>query len=93
MAIELAKWLRREAKRSYRIAQQARRSDEEEKIYEYVASHEQASVRDLQRTLLRGKSSDYVEDLVKRLVKKGRLEEVVQRQEGRGRRARRYRVS
>ena len=93
MAIELTKWFRREIRRVYLISNQARQSDEEEKVFEYVASHPEASVRDLQRNPLQGKSSDYVEKVVKSLVKKGRLEEVAKRKEGRGRRAQTFKVS
>lgn len=90
MAIELTRWFRRESKRVYLISNQDRRSDEEEAVHEYVASHEDVSVRDLQRKLLRGKSSDHVEGIVERLVKNGRLKELAMKQVGRGRRARRY---
>ncbi len=90
MAIELTRWFRRESKRVYLISNQARQSDEEEAVHEYVASHEDVSVRDLQRNLLRGKSSDHVEGIVERLVKNGLLKELAMKQEGRGRRARRY---
>ena len=90
MAIELTKWFRRESKRVYLISNQARRSDEEETVYEYIAIHPETTVRDLQRNLLRGKPSDHVEGIVEGLVKKGRLEKVALKQQGRGRRARRY---
>ena len=83
MAIELTKWFRQEATRIYRISNQARRSDEEEKIYEYVASHPDVSVRDIRRNLLREKSPDYVEDVVKGLVTKGRIQETVVKGKGR----------
>jgi len=91
MAIELTKWFRRESKRVYLISNQARQSDEEEKVYEYLAIHPETTVRDLQRNLLRGKSSDYVEEIIKRLVKKGRVTEVVLK--GKGRPSRVYSVS
>ena len=90
MAIELTKWFRRESKRVYLISNQARRSDEEETVYEYIAIHPETTVRDLQRNLLRGKPSDHVEGIVEGLVKKGRLKELALKQQGRGRRARRY---
>jgi hypothetical protein len=93
MAIELTRWFRREAKRVYLISNQARRSDEEEKVYEYVASHQGASVRELQRNPLQGKSSGFVEEVVKHLVRQGRLEEVIQEREGKGRPTRTYKVS
>ena len=88
MAIELTKWFRWEIKRVYLISNQARQSDNEEKVFEYVASHPEASARDLQRNPLRGKPSGYVDDVVKSLVKKGRVEEVVLK--GKGRPSRMY---
>jgi ferredoxin len=93
MTIELTRWFRRESRRVYLILNQDRRSDEEETVYEYVASHEDVSVRDLQRNLLREKSSDHVEQIVEGLVKKGRLKELSMKQQGRGRRARRFNAS
>ncbi len=83
MAIELTKWFRQESKRIYLISNHARKSDEEEKIYDYIASHPDVSVRDLQRSILRSKPSNYVEDVLRQLVKKGRLAEVVQKGKGR----------
>ena len=65
-------------------------SDEEEKVYGYVATHENVSARDLQRMVLRGKSSDYVDERLKGLVTKGRLEEIVVK--GKGRSSRVYTV-
>jgi len=91
MAIELTRWFRQESKRVYLISNQARRSDEEETVYEYAASHEEVSVRDLQRNLLRGESAHHVEEVVKRLVKKGRMKEVVLK--GKGRPSRVYSLS
>ena len=90
MAIELTRWFRRESKRVYLISHQDNRSDEEEKVYEYVANHSEVSVRDISRKLLRGKSSEYVEDIVTRLVGKDRLEKVVLN--GKGRSSRVYRI-
>jgi hypothetical protein len=66
MAVELTKWFRRETKRICVISNQACLSDEEEKVFGYVASHKEASVCDLCRNLLRGKSSDWVEEVVAR---------------------------
>jgi len=90
MAIELTRWFRRESKRVYLILNQDRRSDEEETVYEYVVSHPETRVRDLQRNLLRGKSSDHIEEIIKGLVMKGRLKKLALKQQGRGRRAQRY---
>jgi ferredoxin len=90
MAIELTVWFRRESKRIYLIAHQDRQTNEEEKVYDYVASHPESAARDLQRNPLRGKSSDYVEKVVRKLVNKGRIKELERK--GKGRSARVYLV-
>jgi hypothetical protein len=77
--------------RVYLILNQDRRSDEEEVVFEYVASRLETTVRDLQRNLLCGKSSDHVEAIVNELVKKGRIKEVVLK--GKGRPSRTYSVN
>jgi hypothetical protein len=93
MAIELTKWFRLEIKRIYMISNQAQKSDEEEKVLEFVANKDEASLREINRTPLRGMSSDRVNQIIDGLVKKGHLVEVTQQQEGKGRPTQSFRVS
>ncbi len=93
MGIELTRWCRREIKRIYMISNQALKSDEEEKVLEFVANMEEASLRNIKRTPLRGMSSDQVNQIIDGLVKKGHLLEVTQQQEGKGRPTQSFRVS